>query len=356
MNIMIFDATPHWSGGANRIFLYSKELIQRGHRVTVCCLPASGLSIRLPEQNIPVITIDPKSDINLLVVPKLIQLIIKNNIQVLDICSPKFYWVASLAGRLTNKTIMLTRNVPYRKTGLKKYINTLLYDKLIDNIVAVSDKIKRELREDFAIPEQKITVIYDGIDLHQFKQQQTKQRDNPENYRVAVISRLDQNKGLECFINAIPTIIQTISHIHFMIVGTGSIEQKLKEQTKQLNLSDSVTFTGFRKDIPQLLSEVDITIMPSPEEGMSMSALESMASGKPVVATTGSGLADIIINHRSGMIVKPNDSNDLAEAVITLLQSDYRQAGKEARKIVEEKFSLQNVVTQYEHLIEKSTN
>ena len=354
MNIMIFDATPHWSGGANRIFLYSKELIQRGHHVTVCCLPASGLSIRLPEQNIPVITIDPKSDINLFVVPKLIHLIIKNNIDVIDICSPKFYWVASLAGRLTNKTVMLTRNVPYRKKGLKKYINTLLYDKLIDNIVAVSDKIKRELREDFDIPEQKITVIYDGIELNQFNQQQTNKRDNAKHFRAAVISRLDENKGLECFINAIPIIIRTISPIHFMIVGTGSIEQKLKEQTNKLNLSDSVTFTGFRKDIPEILSEVDITIMPSPEEGMSMSALESMASGKPVVATTGSGLADIISNFRSGMIVKPNNSNDLAEGVITLLQSNYRQVGKEARAIVENKFSLQSVVTQYEHLIEKS--
>ena len=66
MNILIFDATPHWSGGANRILLYSQELLKRGHRVTVCCLPESGLSRRLPEENIPVCTINPKSDLNLL--------------------------------------------------------------------------------------------------------------------------------------------------------------------------------------------------------------------------------------------------------------------------------------------------
>ena len=356
MNILIFDATPHWSGGANRIFLYSKELRKRGHTLTVCCLPGSGLSSRLPKENIPAITINPKSDLNLLIIPKLIQLIIKNNIDVIDICSPKFYWVASLAGRITKKTVMLTRNVPYRKKGIKKLVNTILYAKLVDRIIAVSDKIKRELIEDFNIPAKKITVIYDGIDLLRFPVPSTGNApviDEP--YRVAVISRLDENKGLECFINAIPKIIQQISPILFTIAGTGSIEKHLKELTKKLNLSDKVIFTGFREDIPAILSEVDITIMPSPEEGMSMSALESMASAKPVVATSGSGLADIIVSNKSGIIVKPDNSTDLAEGVVSLLQSDYKQAGREARKIVEEKFELQKVVTQYELLVKTIT-
>jgi len=356
MNILIFDATPHWSGGANRILLYSKELKKHGHRVTVCCLPESGLSKRLPQENIPVCVINPKYDLNLLIIPKLIQLIIKNNIDVIDICSPKFYWVAALAGRLAKKTVMLTRNVPYRKKGVKLLVNKILYLKLVDHIVAVSDKIKRELIEDFNIPDPKITVIYDGIDLLRFPAQKPGDTGtNLEPYRAAVISRLDENKGLECFINAIPKITQQISPILFIIAGTGSIEKQLKELTKKLNLSDKVTFTGFREDIPEILSGVDITIMPSPEEGMSMSALESMASCRPVVATSGSGLADIIVNKRSGMIVKPDDGNELANGVVKLLQSDYKQAGREARKIIEEKFSLQKVVTRYELLIKTIT-
>ncbi|MEI7787722.1 MAG: glycosyltransferase family 4 protein [Chlorobiaceae bacterium] len=356
MNILIFDATPHWSGGANRILLYSQELLKRGHRVTVCCLPESGLSRRLPEENIPVYTINPKSDLNLLIIPKLIKLIEKNNIDVIEICSPKFYWVASLAGRLSHRVVMLTRNVPYRKKGIKKQINRLLYNKLVDRIIAVSDKIKRELKKDFNIPDHKITVIYDGIDLHRFRRPNKNNNTlHPEQYVAAVISRLDENKGLECFISAIPYIVQKINPIHFMIVGTGSMEQKLKDLTKKLTVSDKVTFTGFRTDIPEILCGVDITIMPSPEEGMSMSALESMASAKPVVATSGSGLADIIVNNRSGIIVNPDNSKELADGVVTLLQSDYKQAGREARKIIEEKFTLQTVVAQYEQLLETVT-
>ena len=172
---------------------------------------------------------------------------------------------------------------------------------------------------------------------------------------MAVISRLDENKGLECFIKAIPKIVEKIPTIHFLVVGTGRIEEKLKELTKQLNIADRVEFTGFRKDIAEILATVDVTVMPSPEEGMSMSALESMASAVPVVATTGSGLVDIIRSNISGTLVPPDDSNELARGVIRLLQSDYREAGIAAAKIVQEKFALQQVVTEYEKLIKEVT-
>lgn len=353
MNIMIFDATPRWSGGANRILLYSKELKKRGHHVTVCCLPESGLAKRMTEENIPLYTLNPKSDVNLLIIPKLIRLIRQNNIEVIEICSPKFYWVSSLAAKVTKRKVVLTRNVPYRKKGIKKLINKLLYYTLVDHIIAISDKIKRELIEDFSLPETKITVIYDGIDLGRFKQRTSEQyRIKTDQYVAAVISRLDKNKGLECFMNAIPIITQKIASIHFIIVGTGTIETKLKESAKKLKISDNVSFTGFKTDIPKILSEVDITIMPSPQEGMSMSALESMASSVPVVITTGCGLVDVIENNTSGTIVEPDNPHELADGVIRLLQSNYQQAGKAARTIIEKKFAIQRVVTQYELLLE----
>ena len=169
------------------------------------------------------------------------------------------------------------------------------------------------------------------------------------------MSRLDPNKGLECFITAIPEIVKTISTVHFILVGTGSIEPQLKELAKKLKVDNRITFTGFRQDIPEILCGVDVTIMPSPEEGMSMSALESMASSKPVVATSGCGLVDIIVNNISGIIVKPDNSHELAAGVISLLQSDYKKIGMEARKIVEEKFALQKVVNHYESMVNELT-
>jgi glycosyltransferase involved in cell wall biosynthesis len=108
---------------------------------------------------------------------------------------------------------------------------------------------------------------------------------------------------------------------------------------------------GFKENIPELLSGMDITIMPSPEEGMSMSALESMASGVPVVATSGGGLVDIIADMENGIIVTPDNHRHLAEGAIRLLKADYRKIGLAARGVIEEKFALKRVVSQYESLI-----
>jgi len=95
---MLFDASHSWSGGANRVLLYSRELKFCGHTVIVCCLPGSELETRLQTEGIPVFTMNPRSDINLFLVPEVIRLIREHDIDIIDINSPKFYWIAAIAG------------------------------------------------------------------------------------------------------------------------------------------------------------------------------------------------------------------------------------------------------------------
>ena len=349
---MLFDASHSWSGGANRVLLYSRELRSCGHTVVVGCLPGSELETRLKQEGIPVFTMNPRSDVNLFLVPEVIRLIREHDIDVIDINSPKFYWIAAIAGKLTGKSVIITRNVPFRKTGIKKYINRILYYYLVDRIIAISDKIKRELIADFEIDDIKIAVIYDGIDLSRFSRRDPDSgRSQNEYISAGIISRLVNGKGLECLIDAIPEIIKAVPNINFVVCGTGVSEQSLKLQAQNLNIANRITFLGFKDNIPELLSGMDITIMPSPEEGMSMSALESMASGVPVVATTGGGLVDIIADMENGVIVTPGNPRNLAEGAIRLLKADYRKIGRAARGVVEEKFALKRVVSKYESLI-----
>jgi hypothetical protein len=84
---------------------------------------------------------------------------------------------------------------------------------------------------------------------------------------------------------------------------------------------------------------------------MSMSALESMASGRPVVATSGGGLVDIITTLENGVIVSPNDPAELAQGVACLLQADYHAIGAKAKQITKEKFELNRIIDQYEALV-----
>ena len=353
MRIMLFDASREWSGGANRVLLFSKELMRRGHHVTVCCLPGFEMACRLELAGIPFHTLNPGSDVNVMAVPELYRMIRENDIDLIDVHSPKFYWLALMAGRLSGRPVVITRNVPFRKSGVKKHINGFLYRDLVDQMIAISDKIKRELIEDFRIDSSSIEVIYDGIDISGFEPSElpasADNRGCP--LRIGVMSRLVRGKGLECLIDAIPAIVRNVPDAHVVLAGSGEIGEQLRLQAQKLNIGDRITFAGFIEDVPGLLRGMAITVVPSPQEGMSMSALESMASGVPVVATTGGGLVDIIVDMENGLIVAPNDPEALADGVIRLLRSDYRAMGVKAKSVIEEKFALNRVVDQYEHLL-----
>ncbi|NTU68206.1 MAG: glycosyltransferase family 4 protein [Chlorobiaceae bacterium] len=349
MNIMFFDATREWSGGANRLFLCCRELVKRGHHVVVCSLPGNEMSKRLAQEGIPMFTLEPRSDVNLLVVPEILRKMREHDIDIIDIHSPKFYWLGALAGRLSGKPVLITRNVPFRKKGLKRKLNKLLYGLLADRVVAISDKIKRELLEDYRIDGRSVDVVYDGLDTERFEMSRSP-KDN-SNVTVGVVSRLVFGKGLECFVEAMPKIVREIPEVRFVIAGSGPLENDLRRRVIELGLGNSVVFAGFRHDIPQLYGELDITVIPSPEEGMSMSALESMASGGPVVATSGGGLVDIITNMHNGVIVPPDNPEALASGVVALLRADYRTIGLNAKKTVKEKFELHRIIDRYESLI-----
>ncbi len=351
MRIMLFDATRQWTGGAYRVLLFSRELKARGHEVTVCCLPGSEIAKRLGQEGIPFFTLDPRSDVNLLVVPEIVRMMRQKAVEIIDVHSPKFYWLALIAARIAGRPVIITRNVPFRKTGIKKKINSLLYGHLVDRVVSVSEKVKRELMEDYRIGDGRIEVIHDGLDMSKFEGKDHGKLESTGSVQVGVISRLDHGKGLECFIDAIPQIIRTFPDIRFLVAGSGAIEESLRLRAHELGIDDNITFAGFRHDIPELLKDIDITLLPSPDEAMSMIALESMASGVPVVATSGTGLVDIISNMENGVIVIPNDPKALADGAISLLKSDYRAFGQKAREVVREKFATDRVIDQYESLL-----
>ncbi len=351
MKIMHFDASREWSGGANRVLLFSKELSLRGHQSVVCCLPASDMSRRLEREELPFFTIDLRSDINLLTLPGIVEKLYRHDIDIIDIHSPKFYWLGLLAARIAGLPVVITRNVPFRKTGFKRAANRFLY-RSVDRVIAISDKIKRELVADYRLAEHTIDVIHDGLELDRFlpgKRHDTGSRRGI--VTIGVVSRLVRGKGLECFIDAIPLIAARIPESRFLVVGSGIIEAELRCQAEALQVADRITFTGFSNDVPALLATMDLTVMPSPEEGMSMSALESMASGVPVVATTGGGLVDIIRNMENGVVVPPCDPLLLADAVIGLLNADRQLIGGNARQVIEEKFALGRVAEHYEQLL-----
>jgi glycosyltransferase involved in cell wall biosynthesis len=192
--------------------------------------------------------------------------------------------------------------------------------------VAVADFTKKYLLKK-KILQSKISVIHNGISEKLFPNEyRNKLRDEWEvkenELLIGVASRLDPVKGLEYLLAAFKNIIFKYDNLKLVIIGTGSLELKLKKMVKDNGLSTKVIFTGFRNDIPACLQAINIFVLPSLAEYHSIALLEAMRAGKAIVATDVGGNTESVRNLKEGLIVPSADSESLAQAIEKMV-NDY---------------------------------
>ena len=352
MKICFFEASPHWSGGAKRVYLVAKKLYFSGYNPVVCCFPESLLGEKFKAIGGIVEFIKPKFDPDIFALFRILEVIKKYKIDILDLCSPKFYWIGSFSAKLTGKKSILTRNVPFRKKGLKKMINKILYNGLVDGIITVSEQIKNDLVCDFGISEERIKSIVFGIDPEEYKIK-TEEKGILRNFNIrgspliAVISRLDERKGLEELIEAVPLVIKEFPDAKFVILGKGHKLSELKEKSKSLGVEKNIYFAGFVENIGEILPSFDITVMPSPYEALPRSVTESMACGVPVVSVDTGGVRQIIEDNVDGIICERCSPESIFSGIQRMLKSDYKKFGEKAREKILKNYSIDNAVKEY---------
>jgi glycosyltransferase involved in cell wall biosynthesis len=141
----------------------------------------------------------------------------------------------------------------------------------------------------------------------------------------------------------------------FLVAGDGGSRKELEEQACRLGLGRRIVFTGFRSDVPELLSEAAISVLPSLSEGTSNTLLESMAAGVPVIATRVGGNLEVIEDEVSGLLVPPRDSAALAAATGRLLEDQdlALRLGQAGMQRVSELYSILGAVHQTERLYQR---
>ena len=207
----------------------------------------------------------------------------------------------------------------------------------------------------------RIVVIRNGITLSKFaaKERGPALRHElglpPSARIVAVFSRLNRMKGVEYFLEAAGVLAERFPDVHFLVVGDGANKKELEDQASGLGLGRRIVFTGFRSDVPDLLSEVAISVLPSLSEGTSNTLLESMAAGVPVVATSVGGNPEVIEDGVSGLLVTPRDADALAGAIGRLLDDEGLtvRLGQAGMRRVSELFSIEGSVHETEHLYQR---
>jgi glycosyltransferase involved in cell wall biosynthesis len=234
--------------------------------------------------------------------------------------------------------------------------------KFVSHFIAVSKALKIKLILERKIPKDKISVIYNGVELDKYNPE----RNGPSGLRrslgiddgcivVGTIGRLVHQKGFQYFIEAAEILYSKNNKVRFIIVGDGPEENNLKTIVQTHGISKVFMFTGQRFDIPQILAMYDIFVLPSVLEGLPRVVIEAMAMAKPIVATDISGVREQLIHNRTGLIVPAKNPEALSKAITQLLNNKIRghQLGNEARKSAEEKFDLNQTVYNIERLYER---
>jgi glycosyltransferase involved in cell wall biosynthesis len=177
---------------------------------------------------------------------------------------------------------------------------------------------------------------------------------------VAVISRVSPSKGLEHFLQAAAIITAARPDVRYLIVGEAEPRDQeyrnaLVAYAARLGLERHVVFTGLRLDVPEVLSEIAVSVLPSLSEGLSNVLLESMASGVPVVATWVGGNPEAVEDGVTGILVPPREPGALARSIQRILD-DRELAARfsgAGRQRVAERFAIDAVIRQTQRLYER---
>lgn len=232
-----------------------------------------------------------------------------------------------------------------------------------DRVLVNADAIKQWLTSE-GVKADRISVIPNGIDVTRFARTHSGrlhgelhlQREAP---LVAVLGRVTPRKGLEDFIAAAAIVKRQFADARFLIIGEPSFtadgtninvdysyQNGLAQLASTLGLEESVIFTGFRSDVPQILAELAVSVLPSLSEGLSNTLLESMAAGVPTVATRVGGTPEVIRDGENGLLVAPADHVALASSICRLLEGRAlaTKLGDAARRTIAEQYSTAQLI------------
>jgi glycosyltransferase involved in cell wall biosynthesis len=219
----------------------------------------------------------------------------------------------------------------------------------VHQYTAVSQAVARQLTDSFDVPSSKVKVLYNGIPLLPFDQLAgIKQTDGTRHPIVLTVARLDTQKGHTFLLDA----IAQVPDANFILAGSGAEKEALEAKARNLGISDRVIFMGHRSDIPDLLANCDLFVLPSLYEGFPLSVLEAMAAGKPVVATTVSGTPEAVLDGVTGYLVPPGNPVALANAIRNVLSDLPRasQMGLAGKRRAQELFSVEAMVQRYDQV------
>jgi glycosyltransferase involved in cell wall biosynthesis len=254
----------------------------------------------------------------------------------------------TLAARLAGVPFVVnTRHGQRVGQGWKSRILFRVASYWVDRVVAVSDDAASLCVEKDGLPLKKVSRIWNGIDISEFAFR------GPIDSPIAIcVARLVPEKDHANLIQAISIASRTVPNLKLRIVGDGLLRLPLEKLVVEIKASEHVEFLGEQENVPELLATSGFYVSSSLSEGVSLTILEAMAVGLPVIATSVGGNPEIVVESTTGMLVPASNPQMLANAIIEMCRcrADWQTMGENGRRRVAECFDVRTMTKNYEAL------
>jgi glycosyltransferase involved in cell wall biosynthesis len=239
--------------------------------------------------------------------------------------------------------------------GRSEYALLKLTRRATDAMICVSEGVRQAVLEKEAVDGRRVSVVHNGIDVS-VRRDGSRQAMRDElglsrnHLVVGMVANFNRPvKGVTYFLDAIPLILASVPDARFLIVGRGKEQRTLVSKAERLGVAGAILFAGYCENVDDYYAAMDVSVLTSLSEGLSITLLESMSFGLPVVATRVGGNPEVVVDGETGYLVPPKDAEAFAAKVIRLLQNPAlrRRMGDAGRKRVEERFRIEHAAAGY---------
>lgn len=292
---------------------------------------------------------------------KLVQFTKRNNIEIIHSHGKGAGIYSRLLGIITDKPVIHTfHGIHYKKYSYWKQRLYFIIEKTLSMftkyIINVSESENVEGIQLNLFPKSKTRIIFNGISIEKMREcnvdLKTEHLINSlkkDNVLICTVARFDYVKGVDVAIHAMKYLEEYHKNFKYVLIGDGELKGKIIKEINKYHLNDQILILGFRDDVPGILKMMDIYLSASRGESMSLTLLEAMSSGLPVVATDIPGNRGLI---RKDLLARSEDPLDIAKKISRIIKNPKlsNKLVEEGRTLVNETYTLEKMIRNTENL------
>jgi glycosyltransferase involved in cell wall biosynthesis len=346
----------------------STHLAKRGHKIIPVCCPASPLDRDFRERGFTAHGLKLGGYLHPLGICRLAQWLEHMAVDLVHSHYSRDLWTIAPALQLGHRRapLVFTKHVGTQKPK-RDWLHRWIY-RYVNQCVAISEVIRQNVIATHAISPERVSVVHHGVDLDQFSPDRidrwavrSELGYTPQHVVLGIIGRLQVSKGYLEFLEMARRLASETPWARFLLIGEASRgesdeAQLILDRIRQWQLEDVVRWVGFHRDIPRLLSAMDIFVFPSHAEAFGIVLIEAMAMAKPVISSNCDGVLDIVLDRETGLLVPPRNVEALTQAARQLIQNlEQRDGlGRRAQTRALNFFTLERMLNAIESIYHKA--